>query len=429
MACGNTQVRDQEPPICIASHLRVSSYLASNDGQGYLTYIGSNVSRPLYLPADNSSNSACRTSIGAKDYNGHMPEFWDFLPVGFTSSTTNSYGQTYAIRILKDNEAHNVPAKSYSFMIVTQGGDQIPDTSGGRISSMIGNDGGFMYETNVCGVDTACGAFGSWSASPVVNYGFSSGTATAGRIVSRTNSGMNASQMAPWLARTKFLTPTVAVVGGTASDLNTIQTDTYFGYSTGTTPAVLYGSATDGYYGGQIERVRKVMLGRLPTEPEISSADAALYLTSCDPIAKANCADIMTVTGGVGITGLLKATNLYAQKFVYDENSTPSDMRLKKDVHAIENVLDKMAELKGYEFTMKESGTKKYGLIAQEVEKVFPLAVGDIGDGYKGLDYTMLVGPLVQAVNALREENRKLKTELTALSEEVKGLKPKSKKK
>ena len=79
--------------------------------------------------------------------------------------------------------------------------------------------------------------------------------------------------------------------------------------------------------------------------------------------------------------------------------------------------------LKGVEFTWdKEKITelsfvgpkpdKDIGLIAQDVEKVFPQAVLDREDGYKAVDYTRLVPVLIEAVKELSHRVNILEAEL-----------------
>lgn len=47
-------------------------------------------------------------------------------------------------------------------------------------------------------------------------------------------------------------------------------------------------------------------------------------------------------------------------------------MRLKKDIDFITNPLEKILALNGYLFTWKKNDRRDMGVIAQEVEKIFP---------------------------------------------------------
>jgi hypothetical protein len=95
-----------------------------------------------------------------------------------------------------------------------------------------------------------------------------------------------------------------------------------------------------------------------------------------------------------------------------------SDIRWKKDITKIDSALEKISTLNGVTFNwnddQKESRgeEREIGLIAQDVEKVFPEAVRDNEDGYKLLNYSGLIGPLVEAVKELKADNEALKARL-----------------
>ncbi len=127
----------------------------------------------------------------------------------------------------------------------------------------------------------------------------------------------------------------------------------------------------------------------------------------------------MTINGdtgniGVGIdiateklevSGRVKAT-----AFVY-----PSDRRLKKNIVKIKNPLQKISVIKGVTFDWKSTGKGDVGLIAQDVEKIYPMAVATNDKGIKAVDYPRMVPLLVAAVQAQQEEISALKKEISAL--------------
>ena len=55
------------------------------------------------------------------------------------------------------------------------------------------------------------------------------------------------------------------------------------------------------------------------------------------------------------------------------------------------------------------------GLVAQDVERVFPEVVYTDSQGYKSVAYDKLVAPLIEAVKLLHEENNALHVENAAL--------------
>jgi hypothetical protein len=96
-----------------------------------------------------------------------------------------------------------------------------------------------------------------------------------------------------------------------------------------------------------------------------------------------------------------------------------SDRKLKKNIKPLSNSLDKIARLEpvSYEFKDKIYGPgEQYGLVAQELEKVFPEWVVEDKDGNKsikyGLQFQML---MINAIKELKEKNEKLEAEIASL--------------
>lgn len=77
-----------------------------------------------------------------------------------------------------------------------------------------------------------------------------------------------------------------------------------------------------------------------------------------------------------------------------------SDQRLKKDVRNIDGALELVAHLRGVRYTRIDTEEPGVGVIAQEVQKVFPELVQDNG-GTLSVAYGNLVGVLIEAVKEL----------------------------
>jgi hypothetical protein len=81
-----------------------------------------------------------------------------------------------------------------------------------------------------------------------------------------------------------------------------------------------------------------------------------------------------------------------------------SDIRLKEDIVKIDSALNKISQLNGYSFTWNDKqttyapGKKDLGVIAQEVEGIFPEIVKDRENGTKGVMYDKLVPVLIEAI-------------------------------
>ena len=81
-----------------------------------------------------------------------------------------------------------------------------------------------------------------------------------------------------------------------------------------------------------------------------------------------------------------------------------SDIRLKKDIYALDRSLEKILQVKGVTYYWKNekiTEKKQIGFIAQQLEKIFPELVETDKQGMKSVNYSHLVSPLVEAVKSL----------------------------
>ena len=88
-----------------------------------------------------------------------------------------------------------------------------------------------------------------------------------------------------------------------------------------------------------------------------------------------------------------------------------SDIRLKNINSHIENAVEKLSTLQTINFSYKNDKFKKQnlGLIAQEVEKIFPELIDKNNEGMLGVRYTELVPVLIKAIQELKLEIETLK--------------------
>ena len=84
-----------------------------------------------------------------------------------------------------------------------------------------------------------------------------------------------------------------------------------------------------------------------------------------------------------------------------------SDARLKANIVSLGSTLSKLLQIDGKSYTMKkdESEKQKIGLLAQDIEKVFPELVSE-SNGIKSVNYQGLVPVLI---NALKEQEERIK--------------------
>jgi len=94
--------------------------------------------------------------------------------------------------------------------------------------------------------------------------------------------------------------------------------------------------------------------------------------------------------------------------------SGTSDERLKTNIRPLSGSLDRLLALRGVSFEWKEPekqgnarGTQ-IGMVAQEVEKVFPEWVGDGPDGYKVVGFRGFEALAVESLRELRAQNERL---------------------
>jgi hypothetical protein len=111
--------------------------------------------------------------------------------------------------------------------------------------------------------------------------------------------------------------------------------------------------------------------------------------------------------------------------FVYFDTSGfvhgASDRRLKRDIASLGSVLGRVLQLRPVSYHMRsasEDGPLNLGLIAQEVEPLFPEVVGQCND-MKSLAYTELVPVTIRAIQEL---NQKLEQENIALKQQALSL-------
>lgn len=100
--------------------------------------------------------------------------------------------------------------------------------------------------------------------------------------------------------------------------------------------------------------------------------------------------------------------NFYATSNVTAYNT--SDERLKDDIQTLTGALSKINEMRGVSFTSKKDGKRYIGLIAQELQQVYPELVTEGEDGYLYVAYANLVGALIEAINELTVRIEKLES-------------------
>jgi hypothetical protein len=93
-----------------------------------------------------------------------------------------------------------------------------------------------------------------------------------------------------------------------------------------------------------------------------------------------------------------------------------SDARLKANIISLGSTLAKLLQIDGKTYTMKKDENKKQkiGVLAQDIEKVFPELVSE-SNGVKSVNYQGLVPVLI---NALKEQDSKMKGQENKINEQ-----------
>jgi hypothetical protein len=152
------------------------------------------------------------------------------------------------------------------------------------------------------------------------------------------------------------------------------------------------------------------------TGVSVSGATGAVTISIGQAVATSSSPTFagLTINGAITATGDITA--YYS-----------SDRRFKSNIQLIPDALQKVTKLNGVTWTWNDDvnevtkTTPNTGLIAQEVQEVLPEVVMEREDGHLGLDYSKMVGLLVEAIKEQQTQIHSLTLEIEKLKES-KGL-------
>lgn len=110
------------------------------------------------------------------------------------------------------------------------------------------------------------------------------------------------------------------------------------------------------------------------------------------------------IPGDLHVDGTLHVNDIVSKKSF--DTSIQSDGRLKEHVHPFYSSLDRLTQIEPVNFIWKEGAEKSgsdVGVIAQQIQSIYPEAVCQGEDGYYRVDYIKLVPLLIGAVKELSE--------------------------
>ncbi len=100
-----------------------------------------------------------------------------------------------------------------------------------------------------------------------------------------------------------------------------------------------------------------------------------------------------------------------------------SDARLKTNIHPLQNSLQKILLVNGYQYNWIDKtndNSLQTGVLAQEVEKQMPELVKTDAEGTKSVNYSGMIPYLIEAVKELKSENEMLKKRIELLEQQKK---------
>lgn len=119
-----------------------------------------------------------------------------------------------------------------------------------------------------------------------------------------------------------------------------------------------------------------------------------------------------TFLNNVTCCNIINTKNCYVYNNLLAANiGSLSDIRIKTDLHIIENSLDIIKNISGYRYNRIDTKKKEIGLIAQEVNKVLPELISD-EKNLLHISYGNLAGIFVECIKDLNDKIDKLKKEL-----------------
>jgi hypothetical protein len=188
------------------------------------------------------------------------------------------------------------------------------------------------------------------------------------------------------------------------------------------------GGAITGSQGFDIEGVSHLIGGAMTFGESTEGIDVTMYGTNANDlllwdasenalIIKDGNAETVRMGGdattdyaidvGNGSAGSNNINKIRASAFV-----TFSDERLKSDVVPMGNALDTINKLKAVNFTWKSDGSRDFGFLAQDMQKIIPQAVHGTDESHLGVDYGRLTSILVSAIQEQSAQIKALQNKL-----------------
>ena len=295
-----------------------------------------------------------------------------------------------------------------------------------RLSNLEGKDFSITLTGDVTGTGTVTNLSNVSFATTVAANSVALGTDTTGDYVASLVAGTNitlSNNSGEGATPTIGLTNNSTTIGSTAISLGSSAT-TIAGLtsvtSTGFTGALTGNASTattlatarniNGVsFNGSADITVTAAAGTL-SGATLSSGVTASSLTSVGTLTSLTVSGA-TATGALTVTGAITATGDITAYYT-------SDKRHKNNIQTIPNALEKVTKLNGVTWEWNDDvnevtkSTPKTGLIAQEVQEVLPEVVKTRDDGFLALDYSKMMGLLVEAIKEQQLQIEQLRIDL-----------------
>ena len=185
------------------------------------------------------------------------------------------------------------------------------------------------------------------------------------------------------------------------------------------------GSTSMGYY-TTASGIASTAMGRNTTASDYASLSIGRYNSVNKTVTAGGSAASFDTDNAAFVIGNGTGSSTKSDAFVvyFNGNATlsgdltiNSDERLKDNIQPLGSTLNKLHQIEGktYSFKKDEEHTPKIGVLAQEVQAVFPELVTEGGDGILSVNYQGLVPVLINAIN---EQDAKMSEQDAKMSEQ-----------
>lgn len=157
------------------------------------------------------------------------------------------------------------------------------------------------------------------------------------------------------------------------------------------------------------------------TQVGINTPSTSVPQKSLDVVGDAAISQSLTIghlsTFNPGTDKLAVNGSTRANAYYYN-----SDRRYKSDIVRLTSSLESLLKLSGYSYFNKLSQKTDIGIIAQDVEAVYPALVQTDAAGYKSVQYGNLVAPIIEAIRELSTKIDNLFTAYVSQQERIDAL-------